>query len=204
MSGAAAALVMVVLLGSTAGAAPSAPLDCGPYGCDPAPSPSPNPSCSASSTSAAPGDHLFATISDVPVGTQVALTFDGDVVGQATATADGAGQQTSGPTSNVIDPHAPLGGAVVHWAVPADSQPGPHVEVFTGAGIDCNTGPGTVQVLGETLTPSTGGSGSLALTGAEIGVLALAGLVLLVGGVELVRVARRRRDVAIGYDHRRI
>jgi hypothetical protein len=181
MSGAAAALVMVMLLGSTAGAAPRVPLDCGPYGCGPAAPPSPNPSCSESSTSVAPGDHPFATISDVPVGTQVALTFDGDV-----------------------DPHAPLGGAVVHWTVPADSQLGPHVEVFTGAGIDCNAGPGTVQVLGETLTPSSGGSGSLALTGAEIGLLALTGLLLVVAGLELVRVARRRRDVAIGYDHRRI
>src|SRR5689334_18846863 len=51
-----------------------------------------NPSCSLSANEGAPGASIVATITNVPVGTEVTLLFDGDEVGKKTATADGQGQ----------------------------------------------------------------------------------------------------------------
>jgi hypothetical protein len=181
---AAAILLIFTLAGSgVAHASPRAtcPPD-DPY-CKLEPSPpTPPPDCTASSSTAARGDHLFATISNVPVGSQVALTFDGVKVGEATATSDGAARPA-------------LGGAVVHWTVPVEAEAGPHALVFSGVGVFCNPADGGLEILGETTTRV--GGGSLARTGTQVALYLAFALVLVVVGAQLLRVARRRRRRAI-------
>src|SRR5438067_1551459 len=57
---------------------------------------SPPPTCGLSSTSVNAGDTVTATVTNVPVGERIDITFAGQVVASATSTADGNGQQALG------------------------------------------------------------------------------------------------------------
>jgi hypothetical protein len=202
-----AAIVIVFFLPASSEAASSArptpqatPTTCDPaYGCPPpTTTPAINPACSISPTSAQVGTTLTATLTNVPVGTVVTLLFDGNVVEQKTATADGQGQSAL----RIIRPAGHLsvsartadvtGGVVITFTVPASAAVGTHSIVFSGAGFSCDPTLGNgFQVLGSTVGKP--GGGSLATTGAQIALYVAIGLVLLIVGWQFVRAARRRR-----------
>jgi hypothetical protein len=176
--------------------AETTPQDCGSgYGCVNQAPPSSPSECSNSSSSASPGDQLFATIRNVPVGTKVTLTFDGAVVGEAITTADGSGEQAFAalPAAGHLSARqSTMGGAIVHWTVPADAGPGAHALVFSGVGVNCNAAVQGVQVLSFSAVRPSGGA-PLARTGTRIALLLAVAVVLLIAGTQLTRAARRRR-----------
>ena len=160
------------------------------YGCPPTtPPPGIQPTCTVSQTAAADGDLVTATLSNVPPGTHSQLLFDGSVVGEGDAGANGS--------------------LTVSFTVPPSTPPGNHTLVFVGAGFQCDPTNGAglaVGVLGEQLsqssssdTPrsigggSSGGIAGLARTGIEIAFFLAIALVLVLVGYLLVQGARRRR-----------
>jgi hypothetical protein len=148
-----------------------------------------------SSASGAPGTSIVGTITGVPVGTVATVTFDGEKVGQATATADGQGRAAPGavrPIGHLSVTAEASGGAIIRFMVPSDAAPGPHTVVMSGAGVSCSpVGDAGFAVLGTSVV--RGGSGPLSRTGTDLALYLAVALVLLVAGWQLVRSARRRR-----------
>lgn len=188
---AAATMIVGVWLGTAVPAAPAtaAPIAvaqaCDPaYGCPPSSVPPViNPVCTISPASAAAGDVVTATLSNVPVGREVKLLFDGQVVAQGVTSGSGA-----------------TGSVGLSFTVQAGTTAGLHTVVFVGAGFQCDPTNGAgyriVSVLGESQTrqPTSGSSvGTLARTGIAIALLLAIALVLVIAGSALVRATRRRR-----------
>jgi hypothetical protein len=169
------------------------------YGCATSSTQGPiNPSCSLSTTAATPGTKITATITNVPVGTQVTVLFDGNEVASATATADGQGQQAlaklqaAGHLSVGAAVQDSSGGAIVTFNVPASASVGKnHTVVFSGAGFSCDaTGGAGFEVLAANVTKPGGG---LSKTGIEVATYLAVALVLILVGAQLVRSAKARR-----------
>lgn len=193
---------VVVLLGAAPGeAAPAQTDSCDDiYGCPPPPPPPGiDPQCSLSSRSAEVGAQITATITNIPVGTEVTLHFDGTEVGKETATADGQGQTALAALTPVghLSVSAPAqdasGGVVMTFRVPNTTPGSDHTVVFSGAGFSCDaTGGQGFEVAGGSIA-RPGGGGSLSDTGIEVGIYLAIALVLLLAGTQFVRMARARR-----------
>lgn len=193
---AAGALSLGLALGGVAVAGPASAQtgdDCDPfYGCDPDdPDDTVEVTCTVTGEVFVAGDDGAVLVSGAPAGAAIAVTLDGTVVGNGTATADGD--------------------ATIAFVVPEGTTPGSHTLFVQGAGFgaDC----GTIQVdavlsgtteqggaggdaSGEAVRGS-GGNRSLARTGIELATYLAVALVLLVVGHRLVLVARRRHRRAV-------
>jgi hypothetical protein len=159
-----------------------------------------SPSCSLNTTSATPGTKVTGTITDIPVGTEVSLLFDGNEVAKETATADGQGQaalaalRPAGPLSVGVLRQDASGGAVMSFTVPANASTGEHTVVFSGAGFSCDaTGGAGFAVLASTVTRGGGGGGALSNTGIEVALYLAVAFVLIIAGMQLRRMGMARR-----------
>ena len=194
----------LLVLPRSADAVPAAPMqaeECDDvYGCPTSSTTgSIQPICTISTKSATPGTEITATISNIPVGTEVTLLFDGNQVGKEKATADGQGETALAaiPAAGHLSVAAPAqdasGGAVMTFVVPANAAVGPgHTVVFTGAGFSCDATGGDGFTVVASTTANRGG-GSLSNTGMNVAIYLAVALVLIVAGAQLVRAARRRR-----------
>jgi hypothetical protein len=194
----------LVLLPGTAGAGPN--LAAAPqqscdqaYGCPTSTTEEAvNPSCSIVPESAEAGSTVTGTLKNVPIGTEVSLLFDGDVVAKKTATADGQGQQalgiggrSAGHLSVAALAVTATGGAVISFIVPGSASAGTHTVVFSGAGFSCDPTFGKgFAVLGASTTRRPG---SVARTGIEVAMYLAVALALIVAGWQLARFARARQ-----------
>jgi hypothetical protein len=166
---------IALLLPRTADAAPQAPLATSTtcdtvYGCEGSSTVGPiNPSCSLNKTSAAPGETVTATITNIPAGSAVSLLFDGNQVGSENADANGK--------------------ATVSFTVPNGSTSSSHTVVFSGAGFSCDaTGGAGFDILG-----SNQRRGGLSTTGIDVALYLAIALVFIVAGWQFVLLARARR-----------
>ncbi|CAN5753458.1 hypothetical protein BH24ACT3_BH24ACT3_01990 [soil metagenome] len=164
-------------------------------------------SCSISGDAGQVGDTITATISGVPAGTRVQLTFNGEVVGEDTAESptgdvEGASQSVAvlfGGGQSVSQ--APRdASATITFQVP-DLPAGSYPVVAVGPGFSasCGTG-GSFEVLGASAGGTDGGSGGdqgagglLPRTGAEIALWVLLACAAIVVGRTLLNTSRRRR-----------
>jgi hypothetical protein len=134
------------------------------YGCNTTPPTTAQATCSLDKTSASPGSTIKATISGAPASSEVSVKFDGDTVKTGTTDANGAGS--------------------ISFTVPTSASAGSHTVVLFGAGFSCDATAGAgFTVLG----------GSLSRTGTDVAKYVAVALVLLVVGLQLVMLARRRR-----------
>lgn len=167
------------------------------YGCETSSTVGPiSPACSLSPLEATVGTKVTATITNIPVGTEVVLLFDGNQIAKETATADGQGQQAlaalrrAGHLSVAAVVQDTSGGAVMSFTVPTTSV-GQHTVVFSGAGFSCDaTGGVGFKVLAAAINKP---GGSLSNTGMQVALYLAVALVLIVVGLQLVRFARARR-----------
>jgi hypothetical protein len=158
---------------------------CDPTGeiCHPQPPPSVEAHCSVSDDTPAPGQTITGHVEDVPDGTKVSVTFDGQEV------ASGTAESKNGETTASAD---------IDFTVPHDAGDGGHTIAFSGAGFSCSVHVG-VAVLGESITRDNGSS--LVRTGINVAALVAIGLVLVITGLQLRRAAQRRAK-ATKYEHR--
>jgi uncharacterized protein YjeT (DUF2065 family) len=176
------------------------PTSCDPaYGCETSSTEGPiAPACSLSTLEATPGTKVTATVTNIPVGTEVTLLFDGNPIATETATSDGQGQQAraalrpAGHLSVTAVVQDTSGGAVITFTVPFAAAVGTHTVVFSGPGFSCDaTGGAGFKVLAAAITQPPGGS--LSNTGITVALYLAVALVLIVGGLQLLRFARARR-----------
>ena len=155
------------------------------------------------------GDTVTVTVTNVAVGDEIQITFAGQVIATATATADGNGQQALGalpPAGHLRAMSVVLGGAKISFRIPNDTATGTYEVRAIGPGFNANCAEGTngLAVLGATVTTS-GGGGSLSKTGIEVGIYLAVALALILAGWQLVRIARtRRRRVTRRHQHKRL
>jgi hypothetical protein len=148
------------------------------YGCNTSTTQTPPPTtCNLNTTVVTAGDTVTATVSNVAVGTQIEITFNGATVATGTAVSDGQGS----------------GGATISFRVPANTAAGKYDvrAIGTGFNADCASGAGGLQVLAAAVS-NAGGGGSLSRTGIEVGMYLAVALVLLLVGWQLVMRARAR------------
>ncbi|MGH9186449.1 MAG: hypothetical protein ACRD0U_11635 [Acidimicrobiales bacterium] len=173
--------VSLVAFVPSSSARPAAPADhdetdeCGHHDhgkCPPPPGESPAPTCELSADSGRVGDTIVATVDNVPAGTEVQLTFDGETMDSGVA---------------------PENGSMKLQAKVPDRANGSYRVALVGAGLalaDCGT-LGRVAVLGGGTTGDP--PGKLALTGFQFWALLLVALALLVAGALIMRASRHRR-----------
>jgi hypothetical protein len=149
--------------------------DCDPiYGCPTTTPTTLNPHCEMSVSEARPGDTVTAKVTGVAPGTELHVSFNGEIV--ATGEADAEGK------------------ASIQFTVPSVDD-GQYRVFVTGAGVsaECSLDPG-FAVLGSGQGNGGGDDGgSLAFTGANVAILVAVALVLLIAGRAFLEASRRRR-----------
>lgn len=175
VAGLALVATLFVLAGSgTSSAAPASATQAttcdSVYGCATTTAPTgAQATCSLDKTSATAGSTIKATISGAPASTEFSVKFDGDTVKSGTTDAAGAGS--------------------ISFTVPTTASAGQHTVVLFGAGFSCDATAGAgFTVLG----------GTLSRTGTDVAKYLAFALILLVVGLQLVFMARRRRRRAVG------
>jgi hypothetical protein len=143
------------------------------YGCPTTtPPPGAQATCSLDTNSARAGATVKATVAGAPANSEVSVSFDGNVV--KTGTADASGN------------------AAISFTVPSGASVGQHTVTVFGASFSCDaTGGAGFSVLG----------GALSRTGTDVAKYLGIALILLVVGLQLVFMARRRRGHALHRVH---
>lgn len=176
----AAALVGLLAFAGSAAFVPgtsgaqTAPTDgnCDPiYGCPTTTPTTLNPQCEMSVNEARPGDTVTAEVTGVAPGTELQVSFNGEIVASGVADAEGK--------------------ASIQFTVP-NLEEGQYRVFVTGAGVsaECSLDPG-FAVLGN--EQGNGGGGGLAFTGANVAILVAVGLAMLIAGRAVLESSRRRR-----------
>jgi hypothetical protein len=152
-----------------------------------------------SSTSVNAGDNVTATVTNVPVGDRVDITFDGNVIASDVATADGQGETALAvaPAGHLAAMEVQRGGVVIAFRIPSSTATGTYEVRAIGPGFNANCAEGSngVSVLGTTVQRG-GGGGGFANTGIEVGLYLAIAMALILAGWQFMRSARRRRSRA--------
>lgn len=161
-------------------------------------------SCGLSLSSAKPGTTVTAVVHGVFFEEHVRILFDGVQVAEATAPADDAvlAQSTSAPVvfngaAQAADDEGTVDLAI-KFTVPK-AAPGKHVVTAVGDTFTCFCNPN-----GEfTVLAADAGTGSLARTGVEAGLVLVVAAALLLVGRAAVSAAKRRRPDTLADDAER-